>query len=421
MPEAQRSSDGSEPRPGRADHRPETRSGQRLNGRTPAGTNRCWRYAPVLASSGVHPRTGCRSETKRLRPGGSVQRAVCRSRLLEAELAHPAPERRAADAEDARRLVAPPAAGLERGADARRVDRVGLGRARRSSGGAAAPGAPRRGRRGRRARRPPRRAGPRAGSSGPCTRRPRTRARSRARARCPATSARGARAARRARSAARGPAARRRARGGTWRAARCPRAARAAAGSRSAPRAGGSRGPRGSGPSATARRRSTLVAAMMRTSLVPRLALAHALERALLQHAQQLHLQVQRQVADLVEEERAAGGQLEAPRAVAHRAGEGARGRGRRARSRAGRPGSAPQLTATNGPAAPRRARVDRAGHDLLARAALAGQEDGRLAVLEVLDEAEDALHRRRAADEAGEGRAGRATWSSSAGRSTIT
>ena len=42
------------------------------------------------------------------------------------------------------------------------------------------------------------------------------------------------------------------------------------------------------------------------------LAAADALELALLQHAQQLDLHVQRHVADLVEEQRAAVGELEA-------------------------------------------------------------------------------------------------------------
>ena len=48
-----------------------------------------------------------------------------------------------------------------------------------------------------------------------------------------------------------------------------------------------------------------------------RLGAADALELALLQHAQQLDLHVERQVADLVEEQRAAVGQLEAARGAA--------------------------------------------------------------------------------------------------------
>ncbi len=50
--------------------------------------------------------------------------------------------------------------------------------------------------------------------------------------------------------------------------------------------------------------------------------LADALEMALLQHAQQLALQLERDFADLVEEQRAAVGELEAADAVAQRAGE---------------------------------------------------------------------------------------------------
>ena len=50
--------------------------------------------------------------------------------------------------------------------------------------------------------------------------------------------------------------------------------------------------------------------------------LADALELALLQHAQQLGLQLERDLADLVEEQRAAVGELEAADAVAQRAGE---------------------------------------------------------------------------------------------------
>ncbi len=51
---------------------------------------------------------------------------------------------------------------------------------------------------------------------------------------------------------------------------------------------------------------------------------AHALELRLLQDAQQLHLHLDRDLADLVEEQRAAVRQLEAPRLGADGAGEGA-------------------------------------------------------------------------------------------------
>ena len=49
---------------------------------------------------------------------------------------------------------------------------------------------------------------------------------------------------------------------------------------------------------------------------------ADALELLLLQHAQQLHLRLERQVADLVEEDGAVVGQLEAALLLLHRAGE---------------------------------------------------------------------------------------------------
>src|SRR4029079_12299142 len=49
-----------------------------------------------------------------------------------------------------------------------------------------------------------------------------------------------------------------------------------------------------------------------------------ALELALLQRAQELDLDLDRQVADLVEEQRAAVGELEPPRPPRHRAGEAA-------------------------------------------------------------------------------------------------
>ena len=66
----------------------------------------------------------------------------------------------------------------------------------------------------------------------------------------------------------------------------------------------------------------------------PRRILADALELALLQDAQELRLQIRGNLADLVEEQRAAVGELEPPDPVAHGAGERSRGRGRRTRSR---------------------------------------------------------------------------------------
>ena len=53
-----------------------------------------------------------------------------------------------------------------------------------------------------------------------------------------------------------------------------------------------------------------------------RLAIADAFERALLQDAQELRLQLERNLADLVEEQRALAGELESAGAIADRAGE---------------------------------------------------------------------------------------------------
>ena len=63
---------------------------------------------------------------------------------------------------------------------------------------------------------------------------------------------------------------------------------------------------------------------MMRTSERKGRVAADAVELAVLEHAQQLHLRGGRHVADLVEEQRAAVGLLEAAGALAIGAGEGA-------------------------------------------------------------------------------------------------
>ena len=56
-----------------------------------------------------------------------------------------------------------------------------------------------------------------------------------------------------------------------------------------------------------------MVAAITRMSTSDRLGRADALDLAVLEHAQQLHLHAERQLADLVEEDRAAVGRLEEP------------------------------------------------------------------------------------------------------------
>ena len=119
-----------------------------------------------------------------------------------------------------------------------------------------------------------------------------------------------------------------------------------------------------------------------------------------LQHAQQLGLKLQRHLADLVEEDRAAVGRAEQPV------------RGPAAPVKAPRSwpnisdsssscGIAAQLTGTK--ARPRRAdrRMDRLRDDLLAGAALAGDQHGRVGGGDALDQRTQLDDRRMFADEA--------------------
>ena len=131
-----------------------------------------------------------------------------------------------------------------------------------------------------------------------------------------------------------------------------------------------------------------------------------ALELARLEHAQELDLHGGVDLADLVEEERAAARELEAALALGDRAREGAlfvaeelaleqlpRERG-----------------AVDGDERPRGARrevVDRLGDELLARPARALDEDGRLRGGGLADDIEEPLHRGRGADDVLEAVAG--------------
>ena len=102
-------------------------------------------------------------------------------------------------------------------------------------------------------------------------------------------------------------------------AARRPRGARAAAARRCGRRRAGRTGPRGSGPRAPRPRgRGWSRRPPARRPAARRR--ADAAEHPLLQHAQQLHLDVERQLADLVEEQRAAVRRLEAPGCARDRA-----------------------------------------------------------------------------------------------------
>jgi hypothetical protein len=133
-----------------------------------------------------------------------------------------------------------------------------------------------------------------------------------------------------------------------------------------------------------------------------RLGAADRRERALLQHPQQLDLQRRRHVADLVEEEGAAVGDLEQPGLILDRAGE--------------RAADVAEQRALEQVVVERRAVldherllgarpvvVDRAGDQLLAGAALAVDEHGRLAADDLLQQPGRVAHRRARADDLGE------------------
>src|SRR4029453_13569073 len=127
---------------------------------------------------------------------------------------------------------------------------------------------------------------------------------------------------------------------------------------------------------------------------------AGRLDLAVREHAQQLPLHAERQLADLVQEDRPAVRRLEQALAVAVRAGERAAEvpeelalEQRRRERRAVADHERANLQ--------RRQVVQRAGDELLARPALAGDERRRGVAREALDEREHAEHLLRARDDA--------------------
>src|SRR5690606_15857444 len=127
--------------------------------------------------------------------------------------------------------------------------------------------------------------------------------------------------------------------------------------------------------------------------------LADADDLALLEHPQQLGLEVERQLADLVEEDRAAVGLLEAAGAVDHRPGEGALAvaeehpLGELAWDRGA-------VLDDEGAGLARRAVVQRPRDQLLAGAGLAADEHAQAVAAggEALQDREELAHRRAAA-----------------------
>src|SRR6185295_5595746 len=131
-----------------------------------------------------------------------------------------------------------------------------------------------------------------------------------------------------------------------------------------------------------------------------RLRAPDALERLLLEYAQQLRLEVERQVADLVQEERAVVGELEAPEPSC----DGARERAplvseQLALEEPGRDGGAVERDERTAP--PPAQPVNQAGDQLLAGSGLAPDEDRRIGRRHRLDQAKHALERRAPADDA--------------------
>ena len=127
---------------------------------------------------------------------------------------------------------------------------------------------------------------------------------------------------------------------------------------------------------------------------------ADPLDLPRLEHAQQLDLQVRPHRADFVEEQRPAVGQLEAPRLVAVRAGEGA--------AHVAEELALDQVLGDRAavdrdqlPVLARRvAVVQRLDDQLLADAALAGDQDRAVYLADLLEQLEDPLHRRALADD---------------------
>ena len=133
-----------------------------------------------------------------------------------------------------------------------------------------------------------------------------------------------------------------------------------------------------------------------------RLDAAEAHELALLDDAQQLGLGLERDVADLVEEDRALVGQLEQPLLRVDRAGERALHVAEEVRLEQVRR----QVAGVDGDerlVGARRVLVQRPRHQLLAGAALAVDQDRRPAWRRLDDQVEDLAHARAAADDLAE------------------
>ena len=124
---------------------------------------------------------------------------------------------------------------------------------------------------------------------------------------------------------------------------------------------------------------------------------AERLDHALLEHAQQLRLHGERDLRDLVEQQRSAVGRLEAPFALSHGAREGAALVTEQLRLDE-RLGERRAVDRDERRALARATRVERVRDQLLAGAALAADEHGRIALRDGVDALDELLHRRACA-----------------------
>src|SRR5262249_43389625 len=125
---------------------------------------------------------------------------------------------------------------------------------------------------------------------------------------------------------------------------------------------------------------------------VERLLPAHSPDLARLDDAQKLGLQIERELADLVEEDGAGARPLERPLVLVHRAGEGAALMTEElALDERRRNGAAVDDLERAGGALARG--VDRAGEDILARSGLAGKKDRGVARGDALEQSEEPPH----------------------------
>ena len=149
--------------------------------------------------------------------------------------------------------------------------------------------------------------------------------------------------------------------------------------------------------------RSRLVAAMTRTSTLERAGAAHPLELALLQHPQQLGLQLQGQLADLVQEQRAAVAPARTGPCWRATAPVNAPFSWPNSSLSSSVSGRAAQLTVMNGRFCAGAVVVDRPGHQLLAGAGLARDQHRGLGGGDHLDRVVDLAHHLGDADDAAE------------------